>query len=234
MRLVPCVAALMGLAFAVAAGGAAADGGPAPGVVLGGGGAQAPGGTVRYVALPGGRNSTAIAVVRVSDGRVLRFAFVPGALGIPQVAYDGTTDGLSPDGATIYAIQYLTPRGQGGYRVREIDVASGRPRPGAIVDRSDPEAVMRGVPVTRASAAAVAFTLYARPDGTAFVHALDARRGTAMCIDLPWPETGNGIWGVRLPVAGGMLRLRHEGTGTLATIDLASHRVYAFRRPPAT
>ena len=83
-------------------------------------------------------------------------------------------------------------------------------------------------------AAAVAFTLYARPDGTAFVHALDTRRGTAMCIDLPWPETGNGIWGVRLPVAGGMLRLRHEGTGTLATIDLASHRVYAFRRPPAT
>lgn len=93
---------------------------------------------------------------------------------------------------------------------------------------------MRGSPVTRAEAAGTAYTLYARPDGTAFVHALDTRHATAACIDLPWPDTGNGIWSARLSVAGGVMLVRQPRVGALASIDLRSLRVRSFRQPVAT
>ncbi|HEY7381276.1 MAG TPA: hypothetical protein VH572_08710 [Gaiella sp.] len=275
------------LAAALAAGDASAGkGGPSPGVLLGWDGARAPGAAVRYVALfaPG---NTVVAAVRVRDGRVLRHASLRGELGVPQVAFDGSTDGLtadgrtlvlaspttssgrgatsrfavlstrslhvrqtidlpglwsfdavSPDGSRIYAIEYLGGGDAPAYRVRAIDVASGRPLPGAVIDPREPEEVeMRGSPTTRAfgPGRAWAFTLYAKPNGTAFVHALDTRRGKAVCIDLPWTSLGNAIWAVRMSVTDGgrALTLRQRGGGRLASVDLGSFRVRAFRAPTA-
>jgi hypothetical protein len=103
-----------------------------------------------------------------------------------------------------------------------------------IVDKRDAGEVMRGSPVTRATAADMAYTLYSRPNGTAFVHALDTRHGTAACIDMPWTATGNGIWGVRLSVVGRVMLLRQSGVGKLASVDLHSLRVRAFRPPAAS
>ena len=280
MRSIVCCVALFAAACAVAVGSGAADGGPSPGAIVGWDGIKAPAGGIRYVALPGGVARTTVAVVRVSGGRVVRFNTVPGLVGVPQVAYDGSVDGLSadgrmlvlgsvprpddtrttfqvlqtrnlrvtntirlrgqwsfdalsPDGATIYAIEYRMSANPPSYRVRAIDAATGRVRPGVIVDKRDAGEVMRGSPVTRAATDGMAYTLYARPNGTAFVHALDTRRGTAACIDLPWKTTGNGIWGVRLSVAGQVLLLRQSGVGKLASVDLRSLRVRAFR-PPRT
>jgi hypothetical protein len=84
----------------VLAAAASADGGPAPGVMLGWTGITSSDGKVRFVALPAGSN-TAVGAVDTRDGRVLRFGQVIGSFGIPSVAFDGATGGLSPDGRTL-------------------------------------------------------------------------------------------------------------------------------------
>src|SRR4051812_4941255 len=87
--------------FALVAGTAAAGkGGPAPGVVTGWDGAVDVASAVRYVAMPGA-TTTVVAAVRTSDGRVLRYTTIRGAFGIPLVAFDGTTEGISRDGKTL-------------------------------------------------------------------------------------------------------------------------------------
>ena len=276
--IVRCAALFAALCVVAVGSGVAGGGGPSPGAVVGGDGVTAPGGLVRYVALPGSASRTTVAAVRVKGGRVTLFTSVPGVLGVPQVAFDGSMggvsadgrrlvlastlgaggdrttfavltktlgvvntirlrgvwsfDAISPGGATIYAIEYRMSANPPSYRVRAIDAVSGRVRPGAIVDKRAPGEVMRGSPVTRVEATGSAYTLYTRPNGTAFVHALDTRYGTAACIDLPWDATTNGIWNVRLSVAGGILRLRQRGVGTLASVELDGLRVRSYR-PPA-
>lgn len=279
-QMLVVVAALAGAAIGTAAAGAA---GPSPGVVTGWDGVRASGGSVRYVALAGGAGRTVVAAVRVRDGRVIRHAVVSGALGIPQVAFDGTTDGLSadggvlvlasssteitsntsttftivrtrtlavvrtftlpgmwtfdalsPDAATIYAIEYQSLGDPIRYRVRAVDVATGRVRAGAIVDKREPDEQMTGMPVARTrGASGLTLTLYGKADGTAFVHALDTRRGSAACIDLPWRGIGDAVWNVRLGIAGGQLRLDQPGLGRLATVDLSTLVVRSIRAPVA-
>lgn len=281
MRSIACCVALFAAVCAVAAESGAADGGPSPGAVVGWDGIRDPARGIRYVALPGGVARTTVAVVRINGGRIVLFKTVPGRVGVPQVAYDGSVDGLSadgrklvlgsapgpngtgttfqvietrnlnltktirlrgqwsfdalsPDGATIYAIEVRTSAVPPSYRVRAIDAATGRVRAGVIVDKRDAGEVMRGSPVSRVATDGMAYTLYARPNGTAFVHALDTRHGTAACIDLPWQETGNGIWSVRLSVGDGLILLRQPGVGKLASIDRRSLRVWAYRSPNAS
>jgi hypothetical protein len=87
-------------AAAAMCGVALADGGPSPGVVQGFDGIAAPGKAVRYVALPAGQR-TLVAVVRTRGGRVVRFRSLSGGWGVPVVALDGTTAGISRDGRTL-------------------------------------------------------------------------------------------------------------------------------------
>ena len=130
----------------------------------------------------------------------------------------GSFDAISPDGSTIYAVQYAD---LSHYSVRAIDTVSGRVSAAPIVDKREPDEEMRGSPMTRAWGAgrAWAYTLYAKPNGTAFVHALDTKRREALCLDLPWRAVGDGIGKVRLQVSadGRSLVLRQPGVGTLAT-----------------
>jgi hypothetical protein len=94
VTLVAAVAATSGAA------GAAADGGPSPGVSTGWNGVLSRNGQVRYVAVTNAR-STTVEVIRVLGGRVLRWTTVHGWYGIPAVAYDGSMGGLSHDGKTL-------------------------------------------------------------------------------------------------------------------------------------
>jgi hypothetical protein len=87
----------LALVAAVPAGGAAADGGGLATVLVGGQGVRAPDGKVRYVALTTGRQ-TILSVVRSRGGQVVRWRVIPGYFGVPLVAVDGTTDGVSRDG----------------------------------------------------------------------------------------------------------------------------------------
>ena len=143
-------------------------------------------------------------------------------------------DALSPNGRTIYALQYGAP-GSGHYAVRAIDATTGKVVPGAIVDQREPDEEMLGSPLTRTWSAnrAWAYTLYAKPNGTAFVHGLDTSNRKAVCLDLPWKGLGDSISRVRLQVSkdGGTLLLREPGLGRLASIDLRSFHVTSFDSP---
>jgi hypothetical protein len=100
-------------------------------------------------------------------------------------------DALSPDGSRLYVVQYAA--GWSGdfehYVVRAYDLRRQRLLPGKIVDRKEKEETMAGSPLTRATSAdgRWVYTLYAKPSGQPFVHALDTVAAIAHCVDLPTP-----------------------------------------------
>jgi hypothetical protein len=79
---------------------ALADGGPDPGVVVGGAGITGASGEVRYVAAQAG-SFTALEKIAAGDGRVLGSTVIRGGWGIPVVDYGGSVGGLSTNGATL-------------------------------------------------------------------------------------------------------------------------------------
>ena len=266
--------------FALVAGNAtAAKGGPAPGVVAGWDGTVDASRAVRYVALPAD-STTAVAAVRVSDGRVLRYTTIRGAYGIPLVAFDGTAEGISTDGKTLvlasvganqsqtrfavlstgtlrlqqvttlpgvwaydalspngrllYATQYLGSGANARYNVRSVSLVTGKPVGGAIIDRREPDEDMNGSPWARTrSANGWAYTLYAKPNGTGFVHALDTAKRRAFCVDLPWRTSVERLAAVRLSLAddGRSLELAKRGGNRLAVVDTTTFKVTAYAKP---
>jgi hypothetical protein len=146
-------------------------------------------------------------------------------------------DALSPDGSMIYLIEYSQGATSVRYRVRAYDLAGGRLLAGAIADKRLWGDYMRGFPVSRATSSdgGWVYTLYGKPDGTAFVHALDAKHRAAFCVNLPWRRAQNAIGLVKLSLLGGdkQLLLRQPGFGRLAIVDTASFRVQALRKPIA-
>jgi hypothetical protein len=99
---------------------------------------------------------------------------------------DFTFDAMSPDASRLYFIQYLSENDPTRYQVRAFDTATARLVRGAIVDRSEPDEVMRGYPVSRVTSAdgRYAYTLYDGGGDTPFVHVLDTVAGEAHCVDL--------------------------------------------------
>ena len=97
---------LLALLAAITAGAGGANGSPySPGLDYGWEGVRAPSGEVRYVTL-GTPKSTMVAAISVRGGRVLRSRAVRGFYGVPLIAYDGTTSGLSGDGRTLVLATY--------------------------------------------------------------------------------------------------------------------------------
>jgi hypothetical protein len=267
--------------FALVAGNAtAAKGGPSPGVSVGWDGTVDAASAVRYVALTAAKTTT-VAAVRTSDGRVLRYATIRGAFGIPLVAFDGTAEGissdgktlvladvgarpdetrfavlstktlrlrkavtlpglwaydaLSPNGRTLYATQYLGTGANARYNVRSVSLVTGEPVGGAIIDRREPDEEMNGSPWarTRSANGAWAYTLYAKPNGTGFVHALDTAKRRAFCVDLPWRTSVQRLAAVRLSLADGgrSLELARRGGNRLAVVDTTTFKVTAYAKP---
>ena len=224
------------LVSAVTAVAAKGDGSPyTPGLVQGADGVVSPDHRVRFVTLATPR-STVVAAIRIRTGRVVLTNVLRGFYGVPIVAWDNSTGGVSadgrtlvlgsygpfpgdvgvtrfavidtktlrksrllalpgswaydaiaPDGSKMFLIEYLGAGQNPHYRVRSLDVRTGRLNPEAIVDRREDEVLMRGQPVTRVASldGRWAYTLYARPKHGPFVHALDTVRGEAYCVDLP-------------------------------------------------
>ncbi|MEA2475655.1 MAG: hypothetical protein QOE06_3570 [Thermoleophilaceae bacterium] len=139
---------------------------------------------------------------------------------------DFSFDGISPDGATLYLIEYQSPVDFLRYAVRAYDVRGGRLLPGQIVDPRQPNEKMSGYPITRATSAhgRWAYTLY---DGAEhpFVHALDTVRRRAFCIDLN-AVSKDALVNVSLALGDGgrTLALRRHGR-TLAFIDTRTFAV---------
>ncbi len=86
---------------------------------------------------------------------------------------------------------------------------------------------MTGSPVTRATGPTGRwiYTLYVRPSGALFVHALDSVDVRAFCIDLPRRGSGN-VMHTKLELKPGRLAVV-AGTKRLAVIDTRTLRVRA-------
>ena len=267
--------------FALVAGNAtAAKGGPSPGVSVGWDGTVDVASAVRYVALPAAKTTT-VAAVRTSDGRVLRYATIRGAFGIPYRRvrrhgggdlHDGKTLVLADVGAktssdTLRRPQHRDAPAQEGlhasrplglrrsfaerpdalcdavprtganarYNVRSVSLVTGKPVGGAIIDRREPDEQMNGSPYarTRSSNGAWAYTLYAKPNGTGFVHALDTAKRRAFCVDLPWRTSFERLAAVRLSLAQGgrSLELASRSGNRLAVVDTTTFKVTAYAKP---
>jgi hypothetical protein len=133
-------------------------------------------------------------VVDVRRMRVLRTIELEGALSF---------DALSPDASRMYLIQYryASVGDVTDYIVRGYDLHTNRLMPGKIADRREHEQSMTGYAQTRTTSAdgRWVYTLYQKPNGEPFVHALDTVRARAYCIDLPSsPSTNQALYNVVL------------------------------------
>jgi hypothetical protein len=98
---------------------------------------------------------------------------------------DFSFDAVSPDGRLMYLIHYKSPRDPTDYEVRAYDVTRGKLLEQPIVDPSEPDERMTGLPMARMTSpdGRWAYTLYGG-GGETFIHALDTKAATAACIDL--------------------------------------------------
>jgi len=141
-------------------------------------------------------------------------------------------DALSPDGRKLYLVEYAST-GRPTYRVRAYDLIRGTLLREAVIDPRRGGRAMTGLPVTRAfgPGAVWAYTLYQKPGGFPFVHALDTMRGKALCIELPWKGNQSRLFDVRMSVQVRSLVLRGLGGAHLATIDRSEFVVHSHSNP---
>jgi hypothetical protein len=92
------------IATAVVCPAASADGLPVVGIDAGPEGVTTDASADRYVTVPAHGN-TVVARIQRDGGRMIRYAVLKGNLGVPVVAFDGSTGGLSPDGRTLVLIK---------------------------------------------------------------------------------------------------------------------------------
>jgi hypothetical protein len=144
----------------------------------------------------------------------------PGTARVIRLGGRWSFDAISPDARIVFLLQHDVGGDPTHYAVRAYDVTKGRLRTGKIVDKREYNEQMSGNPVWReyGPGRRWAYTLYDRPDGAPFIHALDTSSTTAVCIDLPasLAQTGS----VR------SLRLRaHTAGKRLLVVDSSGARV---------
>jgi hypothetical protein len=137
-------------------------------------------------------------------------------------------DALSPDGSKLFLIQHMTTDDLSHYVVRAYDLRANALLPGRIADKAQKSWVMQGFATSRATSAdgRWVYTLYANPGGYPFVHALDAVRGVAHCVGLPWKALEQtAIFNARLVIRGGKLDVRLADGSTWRSIDRRTWRL---------
>jgi hypothetical protein len=135
---------------------------------------------------------------------------------------DFSFDAISPDGRTIYLIEY-SPRDFTNYAVRAYDMRASRLLSRPVVDPDEAGEPMSGVPVSRTTGpdGRWAYTLYQSAEHP-FVHALDTERRTAVCIDLDHLKA---VWNATLELRGERLEVVRRSGRVLAAIDTRTHRL---------
>ena len=135
-------------------------------------------------------------------------------------------DAASPEGRYLYFTEYTSQSKLAEYRVRAFDLHSGRLLPKIVADRSSWETTMVGVPISRARRDGWAYTLYAGNGGRPFIHALDTRNVSSVCIDLPWRQDPRNIFDFRLHWDGdGHLVVAGLHGRALVTVDRRELRI---------
>jgi hypothetical protein len=151
-----------------------------------------------------------------------------------------TVDAISPDGRWLYLIHYPSSD-ISRYEVRAYDLRTHRLLAKPVVDPHGRGEAMTGFAVARVMSAGDrwAYTLYLRPSGAPFLHALDTVGRRAVCVDLPSTvnqDIGNSP--LRLVSGGAILQIGTGGapgalvdTRTLTLTAGAVHRAAAPSRP---
>jgi hypothetical protein len=141
---------------------------------------------------------------------------------------DFSFDAISPDGRTMYLIEY-SPRDFTNYAVRAYDMRASRLLPRPVVDPDEAAEPMTGVPVSRTTGphGRWAYTLYQSAEHP-FVHALDTERRTAVCIDLDHLKA---VWNATLELRGERLEVVRRSGRVLAAIDTRTHRLVSAGSP---
>ena len=116
---------------------------------------------------------------------------------------DFSYDALSPDGRSLYLIEYTSRTDPARYRVRLYDVPSEQLLPEPVVDPREPDERMRGYPITRATSpdGRWEYTLYDGAGHAPFVHALDTEARSAACIDVDALAARADLYELRLAVS---------------------------------
>jgi len=163
------------------------------------------------------RKHSTFAFVDMKRMRVVKRLRVPGH----QVF-----DALSPDDRYLYFVQYVSQQDFTRYRVRAYDLHAGRLLPGAVIDKREWESTMQGTAISRAGTrTGWVYTLYGGGHES-FIHALDTRNVTAICIDLPWKEIPKRLFEFRLRLDGdGRLVVRGPRGRALAVVNRNTHRI---------
>jgi len=142
-------------------------------------------------------------------------------------------DAASPDGRYLYLTEYTSQQNFAEYRVRAYDVRTARLLPKIVTDRSSWTTTMVGMPISRVDRDGWAFTLYGGAGARPFIHALDTRDVSAVCIDLPWKSDPRLIYAYRLRWdQSGHLVVRGPRGRSLVTIDRKELRVLSSVRNP--
>jgi hypothetical protein len=104
-----------------------------------------------------------------------------------------TVDAISPDGRWLYLIHYRSSYDLTKYQVLAYNLTERRLLAKPVVDPRDRGEAMAGVPISRVMSPGGRwdYTLYIRPSGEPFVHALDTKGLRAVCIDLPSLNNAN-------------------------------------------
>ena len=133
-----------------------------------------------------------------------------------------TVDAISPNGRWLYLIHYSASN-LSRYEVLAYNLVRHRMLPKPIVDPDDRGEAMVGFPITRVMSAGSrwAYTLYMRPSGAAFIHALNTVAHRAVCVDLPSLTN--------LDVSNGHLSLGSGGAMLRVGIAGATHAVVNTR-----
>jgi hypothetical protein len=145
-----------------------------------------------------------------------------------------TVDAISPDGRWLYLIHYASSDIT-RYEVLAYDLPAHRLLAQPVVDPRERDEAMTGIPINRVMSASGrwAYTLYLRPSGIPFIHALDTTRHQAVCIDLR-PLDNVDISSAHLVLLPGGTTLQVDiGGVSRAGIDTQTFRVSAGSRHSA-
>jgi hypothetical protein len=144
---------------------------------------------------------------------------------------DFSFDAVSPDGSTLFFIEYLSPDDPTQYAVRAFDTRGEELVREPIIDRTEPDEDMGGNPLSRATShdGRWAYTLYDGAGSAPFVHALDTVGREAHCIDLDALAGRADLPDLRLRLGSGSLAVV-SATERVAVIDTASFQVREPRR----
>jgi hypothetical protein len=178
--------------------------------------------------------------VSANGRRIARFKFRKRARGTvltldepgrsESVRFPGTyeLESFSPNGRRLFLIHWHRT---GSYDLQQYDRASGRLSPTRL-DEPDEKMTGQAVTAVQTRDGAWLLTLYVKPDGGTFVHALDLRTGLAHCIDLPLHGDLNSIYATALVLSPDERRLYLASplVGSVTTVDLDQLRVRSTTR----